>query len=216
MTLHRAGHKRNEISSMLSLSYRQVSYIVNKGTLAPVPMPKRKRKLTQAQVDELEAFVRLSRENRQMSYLELVYEFRFRKAGVYAITSALKDRGYYRHLSLEKPPLSEANKRKRFEWVSERLHWTYNDWCRILWSDETWVTDGRHRDAYVTRKVRFTLATSQYSCFNLLIMFLRPEMSWRTPASWTKVGKELLGCSGGASLEDKKDLVCSGKSAGGQ
>ena len=177
MTLHHAGHKRNEISSMLSLSYRQVSYIVTRGTLAPVPRRKGKRKLTQAQVDELEAFVRLSRKNRQMSYLELVYEFRFWKAGVYAITSALKDRGYYRHLSLEKPPLSEANKRNRFEWASERLHWTYNDWCRILWSDETWVTDGRHRDAYVTRKVRSTLAISQYSCFNLLIMFLGPEMS---------------------------------------
>ena len=115
MTLHHAGHKRNEISSMLSLSYRQVSYIVTRGTLAPVPRRKGKRKLTQAQVDELEAFVRLSRKNRQMSYLELVYEFRFWNAGVYAITSALKDRGYYRHLSLEKPPLSEANKRKRFE-----------------------------------------------------------------------------------------------------
>ncbi|KAI0993443.1 hypothetical protein K3495_g14741 [Podosphaera aphanis] len=125
---------------------------MTRGTLAPVPRPKGKRKLTQAQVDELEAFVRLSRKNRQMSYLKLVYEFRFWNAGVYAITSALKDTGYYGHMSSEKPPLSEANKRKRFEWFSERLHWTYNDWCRILWSDETWVTDGRHRDAYVTRK----------------------------------------------------------------
>ncbi|KAI0999536.1 hypothetical protein K3495_g8660 [Podosphaera aphanis] len=129
---------------------------MTRDTLAPVPRPKGKRKLTQAQaqaqVDELEAFVRLSRKNRQMSYLELGYELRFWNAGVYAITSALKDRGYYRNLSLEKPPLSEANKRKWFEWVSERLHWTYNDWCQILWSDETWVTDGRLRDAYVTRK----------------------------------------------------------------
>ncbi|KAI1003680.1 hypothetical protein K3495_g4530 [Podosphaera aphanis] len=131
---------------------------MTRGTLAPVPRPKGKLKLTQAQVDELEAFMRLSQKNRQMSYLELVYEFRFWNAGVYAITSALKDRGYYRHLSLEKPPLSEANKRKRFEWVSERLHWTFNDWCRILWSDETWVTEGRQRNAHVTRKVRCTLA----------------------------------------------------------
>ncbi|KAI1001694.1 hypothetical protein K3495_g6506 [Podosphaera aphanis] len=104
---------------------------MTRGTLAPVLRSKGKRKLTQAQAqdDELEAFVRLSRKNRQMSYLELGYEFRFWNAGVYAITSALKDRGYYRHLSLEKLPLSEANKRKRFEWVSERLHWTFNDWC---------------------------------------------------------------------------------------
>ena len=122
MTLHNAGHNRNEISSMLSLSYRQVSFIVTRGALAPVSRPKGKLKLTQAQVDELEAFVRLSRKNRQISFLELVYEFRFWKAGVYAITSALKDRGYYRNFSLERPPLSEANKRNRFEWVSERLH----------------------------------------------------------------------------------------------
>ncbi|KAI0993710.1 hypothetical protein K3495_g14474, partial [Podosphaera aphanis] len=81
MILHYAGYKRNEISSMLSLSYRQVSYIMTRGSLAPVPMPKEKRKLTQAQVDELEAFVRLSRKNRQMSYLELVYEFMFWNAG---------------------------------------------------------------------------------------------------------------------------------------
>ncbi|KAI1004738.1 hypothetical protein K3495_g3479 [Podosphaera aphanis] len=125
---------------------------MTRGTLAPVSTPKGKPKLIQAQVDELEAFVRLSRKNRQMSYLELVYEFRFWNAGVYAITSALKDRGYYRPLSLEKPPLSEANKRKRFEWVSERLQWSYNYCCRNLWSDETWVTDGRHRDNYITRK----------------------------------------------------------------
>ncbi|KAI0991116.1 hypothetical protein K3495_g17071 [Podosphaera aphanis] len=104
---------------------------MTRGSLAPVPRPKGKRKLTQAQVDELEAFVRLSPKNRQLSYLELVYEFRFWNAGVCAITSALKDRGYYRHLSLEKLPLSEANKRKQFEWVSERLHWTFNDWCQI-------------------------------------------------------------------------------------
>ncbi|KAI0998359.1 hypothetical protein K3495_g9836 [Podosphaera aphanis] len=59
---------------------------MTRGTLAPVPRPKGKRKLTQAQVDELEAFVRLSRKNRQLSYLELVYEFRFWNAGVCAIT----------------------------------------------------------------------------------------------------------------------------------
>ncbi|KAI0995048.1 hypothetical protein K3495_g13133, partial [Podosphaera aphanis] len=46
---------------------RQIKSEDNPGTLAPVPRPKGKRKLTQAQVDELEAFVRLSRKNRQLS-----------------------------------------------------------------------------------------------------------------------------------------------------
>jgi hypothetical protein len=32
------------------------------------------------------------------------------------------------------------------------LHWTDEDWDRILWSDETWVKSWQHRKTYVTRK----------------------------------------------------------------
>lgn len=31
-------------------------------------------------------------------------------------------------------------------------HWTAKDWSKILWSDETWITAGRHRPTYVTRQ----------------------------------------------------------------
>ncbi|KAI1003467.1 hypothetical protein K3495_g4740 [Podosphaera aphanis] len=43
--------------------------------------------------------------------------------------------------------------RKRLELVTDRLDWVYDDWRKILRSDEIWVTDGRHRDIYVTRKL---------------------------------------------------------------
>ncbi|VDB89860.1 Bgt-50797 [Blumeria graminis f. sp. tritici] len=30
------------------------------------------------------------------------------------------------------------------EWAEAHLNWTYDDWSSVLWTDETWVEDGRH------------------------------------------------------------------------
>ncbi|KAI1003515.1 hypothetical protein K3495_g4695 [Podosphaera aphanis] len=62
-------------------------------------------------------------------------------------------RGYARRIAASKPPLSAENKRKRLEFATEHLHWNKEDWMRVLWTDETWVTDGRHSSIWITRKV---------------------------------------------------------------
>ncbi|KAI0999796.1 hypothetical protein K3495_g8402, partial [Podosphaera aphanis] len=172
ITLHNAGHERGEIAYILDLSYKQVIHIINRGTTSPKRNPGGKRKLDQAQADELETFVRLSRRNRQMTYIELAMEFSRWGAGVYAIRSALKDRGYSRSLSRAKPPISEVNMIKRLEWALNHRHWTIDDWSQILWSHETWVTDGRHRDAYITRKPGDEL---EYTC---LVDKTRKNTAW--------------------------------------
>ncbi|CAK37236.1 uncharacterized protein An01g10550 [Aspergillus niger] len=53
---------------------------------------------------------------------------------------------------LRKPPLTSANKQARLAWAFEHLYWTRDQWNRILWTDETWVTSGFHKQIYVTRK----------------------------------------------------------------
>ncbi|KAI0998304.1 hypothetical protein K3495_g9890 [Podosphaera aphanis] len=62
-------------------------------------------------------------------------------------------RGYARRIAASKPPLSAENKRKRLEFATEYLDWNKEDWMRVLWTDETWVTDGRHSSIWITRKV---------------------------------------------------------------
>jgi ketohexokinase/beta-glucosidase len=32
------------------------------------------------------------------------------------------------------------------------VNWTTEQWSRILWSDETWVTSGFYKQTYMTRK----------------------------------------------------------------
>jgi hypothetical protein len=51
-----------------------------------------------------------------------------------------------------KPPISEKNRRLGLQFAIEHRGWTFENWCRILWSDETWVTDGRHKRTFMTRQ----------------------------------------------------------------
>lgn len=38
--------------------------------------------------------------------------------------------------TVRKPLISESNRKKRVRWCKEHLHWTIEDWKKVLWSDE--------------------------------------------------------------------------------
>ena len=99
---------------------------------------------------------------------------------------------------------------KRLEWALNHRHWTIDDWSQILWSDEIWVTDGRHRDAYITRKVRN--ACHQLGFRWLIIYSLVTSLN--TPASSTRLERAQPGCSGGVFTELRKGPAYSGKKLG--
>jgi hypothetical protein len=47
---------------------------------------------------------------------------------------------------IRKPLITTINKKKRVAWCKKYLHWTSDDWKRVLWSDESrftiFCTDG--------------------------------------------------------------------------
>jgi hypothetical protein len=53
-----------------------------------------------------------------------------------------------------KPPISETNRKLRLKFAREHHGWTYHNWCKFLWSDETWVKHGRHQKIKVLRRPR--------------------------------------------------------------
>jgi hypothetical protein len=87
-----------------------------------------------------------------MSYQRLASEA-FPQWGVteYAIRSGLRRRGFKRYIALAKPPLSEANQKKRLAFAEAHIGWTKEQWYSVLWSDETWVNGTTHRRVWVTR-----------------------------------------------------------------
>jgi hypothetical protein len=87
-----------------------------------------------------------------MPYKQVILELNL---GVHptCLARALKKKDYSRRLARRKPPISEANRVKRLNWAHEHVNDTPAQARLILWTDETWVTGGRHTRTWVTRTV---------------------------------------------------------------
>lgn len=156
MTLHNDGRSRGYISQNLGITLHQVRYTIEKEVASPKKNKGRPRKLTSAQVDEIEEFVCSSRETRQMPYLEVALNFPQWGVGEKAVKNGLESRGFTRCLARNKPPISDRNRLIRKNWAEAHLNWNVNDWSFVLWSDETWINDGQNKSKYVTRKASFS------------------------------------------------------------
>ncbi|KAI1007019.1 hypothetical protein K3495_g1200 [Podosphaera aphanis] len=152
-TLSRAGFPHKNIAEQLGITTRQVSCTLKKTRLTPHKPKGRKPTLSSGQIDEVEDFICSSPENRQMSYFKFAHSvFPYLGVGEDVIRNEMKKRGFSRQIAPPKPLLNSENKAKRRHFARDHLHWTVNDWMNVLWTDETWVTDGRHTRCWVTRK----------------------------------------------------------------
>ena len=169
-TLKRYGLKQNEIAAEVGCTRRQVQSAVRPlksiGSRPPGPKPR----LSTEQIDVLEEFVRSSPEGRTMSFLELSMHNQFAhwNCSEQLIRKALKTRGYKRYVARAKPPLTAVNKAKRLTFAHAHASWTHADWRRVLWTDESWVSGGRHTRTWVTRKVDDPPILFKDSLFNKL------------------------------------------------
>ena len=110
-TLRRHGLSLKNIANELGHTMRQVQTACAREDENPKPRKGGATKLSAEQVDELEAFIRESSENREMSYLELaIGPFSHWRCSERVISNALKKRGYSRRFVRKTSPSSEVNK----------------------------------------------------------------------------------------------------------
>ncbi|KAL6863609.1 hypothetical protein J3F83DRAFT_197474 [Trichoderma novae-zelandiae] len=92
--MRRLGYTQSAISAELGLSLGQVQYALSH-TETPVTRPGRPSKLSEAQVEELKAFVAASKENERMPYGKIPQALGW-DVGEYCIRHALRKLGYKR------------------------------------------------------------------------------------------------------------------------
>lgn len=141
-----------QIVELTGFTKDQVRTAVRASSAAIAPRSGRPRVMTSQQEEALVEYVTSSKDGRRASFLLLSTTLFSSQFGAYAIRAALRRLGFYRRVARRKPPISEANRIKRLAWAQEHLHWTVEDWRKVLWTDETWVTGGHHRKLYVTRR----------------------------------------------------------------
>ena len=94
-----------------------------------------------------------SSHNRRLSWAQLPFEYpmcTWGNATEWTISSAMKRAGFRRRIARTKPPISEENRLLRLAFAHEHINWTREQWCIILWTDETWVQEGIHRRIWIS------------------------------------------------------------------
>ena len=155
LLMRKLGYSYEYIADFLKVSQRAVQYTCQKQQSTPQhDNAGRPPRLSKEEADRVEEFVTQSKRARRMTYLQVAEElWPEGEISADSVRYTLRLRGYSRRIAARKPPLSEANRIARLEWAKEHIYWTEEQWQQIVWSDETWVTAGKHRRVLVTRKV---------------------------------------------------------------
>lgn len=141
-----------EISRITGFSVAQVKYSIRANSLTPKRRSRRPLDMTQVQVDQLVLYVMGSKATRRMTYLELSLRLFNSQFSQHVIRRMLWQQGFRRRVARRKPPISEANRVKRLAFAEEYKDWSIDQWSQILWTDETWVAGGTHRQVLMTRR----------------------------------------------------------------
>ncbi|KAF6815631.1 hypothetical protein CMUS01_12404 [Colletotrichum musicola] len=149
---HDAKLSQPEIAELTGYTKNQVRTAIRAHSAAVAPRSGRPRVMTAQQEEELVEYVTSSKEGRRASFLRLSCILFSSFFGAYAIRAALRRLGFQRRSARRKPSISETNRQKRLAWAYENNHWTVEDWRKVLWTDETWITGGHHTKLYVTRR----------------------------------------------------------------
>lgn len=147
-----ASKSQAEIHSITGYTKAQIRTAIRARDATAGRSTGRPRTLTPEQEAELVQYVTSSKKTRRMGFLELSTIIFAGIFGVWVIKHALYRLGFRRRVARKKPPITERTRNLRETWAREHEHWTLEQWAKVLWTDETWVTGGPHRKQYVTRR----------------------------------------------------------------
>lgn len=137
--MRQLGYTYQYIAEFLKISQRAVQYTCQSEQATPQHRNAGRRpRLSKKETNRVEEFVTRSQRHRQMSYSQVAETlWPENEVGADAIRHALISRGYSRHIALQKPSLSQANRSARLKWAREHILWTKEQWESILWSNKT-------------------------------------------------------------------------------
>ena len=129
-----------EISRRMDIPRTTVSGIVNAykrdGQTTVKQRPGRPKKLSERAENHLNILVR----REPFEPLGIHKDNLAKITGPISITTvrkALRKSGFSSFRPLQQPFLSVRHKKKRREWVSSKMNWTFKDWSKVIWSDES-------------------------------------------------------------------------------
>ena len=91
---------------------------------------------TNADKQELIAFVTRDRRTRRLSWEEIVAEMGY-ACSPQTVMRVMESMGYHKRMARKEPNMCPSNRALRVQWAREHLSWTHEEWKRVLWTDQT-------------------------------------------------------------------------------
>jgi transposase len=148
-----AGFTYAQIALTLGVTLKTVQYTCQEKDFQVTPQHRNAGAppiLRGAEAQRVIDFIKRDKITRQMPATQICAElYPDEEVGVIAVRACLRRAGIKRRWAKKKPVISETNRRRRLQFAQEHLHWTAEDWMKVLWSDETWAGSGIASGRYV-------------------------------------------------------------------
>ena len=130
------NHPESTIRSVLSASTHQHQGVSKPRSGRPTVVTDRARRI----------IIRNARIHPKITYkvLRALANIIFSKSTMYRV---LKDAGITNWLAKKRPKLRPQDVAARLAWAKKYKDWTYDDWAKIIWSDECSVGSGYRRES---------------------------------------------------------------------
>lgn len=90
----------------------------------------------EAEKQHLVAFITQDSTTRRLSWIAIGIEMGY-ACSPKTIQNVMHSIGYHKRVPRHKPHIRPYNKPKHVTWCQEHLYWTYDEWKRIIWTDES-------------------------------------------------------------------------------
>ena len=148
---HDASWPYRKIATTVNCSPSTAHKIAHGSTTPPKTKRGRQKLLSSEDRKHLVAIATQSAENRRKPLWEIALLCNI-KASDDTLRRAFASEGFHRRVARKKPFLDESAKASRLNWCTERVHWTVEDWMRVIWTDEASFNIGGARGRiWVTR-----------------------------------------------------------------
>ena len=139
--LYQSGLNMNKVSKQLKVSRTCVRNAImkfeNQGTFVDSKRSGRPKKISERDERELK---RLVQGNNRLSVAKITKDLNVglvKPVSEETVRRYLKKLGHEYAVKIKKPFLSLKHRRARVEWCQQHLHWTIQDWRKVIFSDES-------------------------------------------------------------------------------
>lgn len=148
---HLAEWNKTQIARKLRLARSTVILCIQEGYYTPRKPPGRPFMLTIHRRHRLINRATQDALHRRMP-LEQIASIEGIQACRRTLFQAFKCERFFRRIAVEKPLLTEAHRAARLQWAIRHQQWDFEQWKRVLWTDEASFTTGGFGVIYVTRR----------------------------------------------------------------